>query len=187
MAYLGVSNLAPALQRLIAALGTTSAQLRPLLAGIDASVYRQFSGETAVVLLPNTPAPILALEARTKDEAASRKALAKLPKGFATGVFDGKVVVATSPKGVQAFKAGGRHLDGTSQWQQAVGHPPDAVSSLLFFDFSRLLALGEQTGLDASRAYQAAKADLDKVRAIGAHTSGNDSESTAEISLLITP
>ena len=61
------------------------------------------------------------------------------------------------------------------------------MSSLLFLDFSRLLTLGEQTGLEASRAYQAAKADLEKVRAIGAHTSGNDSESTAEIALLLTP
>jgi hypothetical protein len=60
------------------------------------------------------------------------------------------------------------------------------VSSLLFLDFSRLLTLGEATGLGNSTAYRAAKADLQKVRAIGAATSGNDSESTAEISLLLT-
>ena len=76
--------------------------------------------------------------------------------------------------------------DGTGvdhRWR--VGNHPDRVSSLIFLDFSRLLTLGEQTGLGSSPAYQAAKGDLDKVRAIGAHTSGNDSESTAEISLLI--
>jgi hypothetical protein len=49
------------------------------------------------------------------------------------------------------------------------------------------LTLGEATGLSGSTAFQAAKADLEKVRAIGASTSGNDSESTAEISLLVTP
>jgi hypothetical protein len=49
------------------------------------------------------------------------------------------------------------------------------------------LELGEATGLSGSSAYQAAKADLQKVRAIGASTSGNNSESTAEISLLVTP
>ena len=187
MAYLGVSNLAPALQRLLAAAGTSSKQLAPLLKGIDAGVLRQFSGETAVVLTPATPAPVLTLLARTKDEAASRRALAKLPKGFATDVFDGKVLVSTSQDGVRAFRSAGDHLTDTDQWRRAAGTHRHQVSSLLFLDFSRLLTLGEQTGLSASRAYQAAKADLQKVRAIGAQTSGNDSESTAEISLLISP
>ena len=45
----------------------------------------------------------------------------------------------------------------------------------------------EETGLSASSAYRSAKADLQKVRAIGASTSGTSSESTAEISLLIKP
>jgi hypothetical protein len=187
MAYLGVSNLAPALQRIIAAAGANSAQLTPLLRGIDANVLKLFSDETAVILLPSTPAPVLALLARTKDEAASRRTLAKLPKGFSTAVFDGKVVVSTSPKGVAALKAKSPRLDGTDQWRKAVGDHPDSVSSLLFLDFSRLLTLGEQTGLGSSSAFQGAKADLEKVQAVGAGTSGNDSESNAEISLLITP
>jgi hypothetical protein len=185
MAYLGVSNLAPALQRLFAAAGTGSKQLAPMLRGIDASVLKQFAGETAVVLTPATPAPVLTLLARTRDEAASRAALAKLPKTFATDVFNGKVVVSTSPEGLRLFRSNGPRLNQTDQWKKAVGNHPDRVSSLTFLDFSRLLTLGEQTGLGSSPAYQAAKGDLDKVRAIGAHTSGNDSESTAEISLLI--
>jgi hypothetical protein len=142
------------------------------------------------VLTPATPAPVLTLLARTKDEAATRRGLAKLPaplrKAFSTAVFDGKVAVSTSPAGIRAVQAKGPHLSDTEQWRKSVGNYPDLVSSLLFLDFKRLLQLGEQTGLSASSAYQAAKGDLQKVGAIGAHTSGNDSESTAEISLLIT-
>jgi hypothetical protein len=190
MTYLGVSNLAPALRRLLAAAGSSSDQLAPLVGKIDDNLLKLFSGESALILTPATPAPVLTLLARTKDAAATRRALAKLPaalrKGFRTAVFDGKVAVSTSAAGIRAVRAKGEHLSDTDQWQKAVGNHPDLVSSLVFLDFSRLLQLGEQTGLGESRAYQAAKGDLEKVRAIGADTSGNDSESTAEISLLIT-
>jgi hypothetical protein len=74
-----------------------------------------------------------------------------------------------------------------ANWQLSVGNHPDLLSSLVFLDFSRLLTLGEETGLSASSAYRSAKAGLQKVRAIGAITSGTSSESTAEISLLIKP
>jgi hypothetical protein len=190
MVYLGVSNLAPAIQRLVAAAGTTSAQLAPLVGKLDAPLLKIFPGEAAIILTASTPAPVLTLLAATKDPAGTRAALAQLPaavrKSFTTAVWDGKVAVSTSPKGIAALKAGGEHLTDTDQWSKSVGNHPESVSSLLFLDFRRLLALGEQTGLANSSAYQAAKADLQKVRAIGAHTSGNDSESTAEIDLLIT-
>jgi hypothetical protein len=134
---------------------------------------------------------VLTLLARTKDEAATRRALARLPKGlrtaFKTDVFDGKVAVSTSAAGLRAVKGGGEHLGDTDQWSKAVGNHPESVSSLLLLDFTKLLQLGEQTGLRDVPAYRAARADLQKVRAIGAHTSGTASESTAEISLLFTP
>ncbi|WP_187368785.1 hypothetical protein [Baekduia soli] len=191
MSYLGVSNLAPALRRLLAAAGSGSKQLAPLVQGIDTDLLRLFAGEAAIILTPATPAPVLTLLARTQDEAATRRALARLPvalrRAFRTAVFDGKVAVSTSAAGIRAVQAGGPHLSGTDQWSKSVGNHPQSVSSLLFLDFSRLLQLGEQTGLGDSSAYQAAKSDLEKVRSIGADTSGNDSESTAEISLLITP
>jgi hypothetical protein len=190
MAYLGVSNLAPALQRILAAAGTSSAPLKPLIGQLDEPLKQVFPGEAAIVLTSAAPAPVLTILAAAKDEAATRRALAALPaavrKSFTTAVWDGKVAVSTDPKGVAAMKAGGDRLTDTGQWTRAVGDHPELVSSLLFLNFSRLLTLGEQTGLGQSSAYQAAKGDLSKVRAIGAHTSGNDSESTAEISLLIT-
>jgi hypothetical protein len=191
MAYLGVSNLAPALQRLLAAAGSSSSALKSLAGSLDEPLLKVFPGEVAVILTSSTPAPVLTLLAATKDEAATRKALAGLPAAvratLATEVWDGKVAVATDAKGIAAVKGGGKRLVDTANWQKTVGNHPESVSSLLFLDFTRLLKLGEATGLSDSSAYRAAKADLQKVRAIGATTSGNSSESTAEISLLLTP
>jgi hypothetical protein len=48
-----------------------------------------------------------------------------------------------------------------------------------------LLRLGEQTGLGDSRAYQSVRDDLQKVRAVGAWSSGSGDESNAEINLSI--
>jgi hypothetical protein len=190
MAYLGVSNLAPALQRLLAAAGTQSRTLKPLVGSLSAPLLKVFPGEAAIVLTEKTPAPVLTILARTSDEAATRKALSGLPaavrRAFATAVWDGKVAVSTDPSGIAAVRAGGKHLGDTANFTKAVGNHPDAVSSLLFLDFSRLLGLAEATGLGDSSAYKAAKADLQRVGAIGASTSGNDSESTAEITLLLT-
>jgi hypothetical protein len=158
---------------------------------LSAPLLKVFRGEAAIILTSKTPAPVLTLLAKTDDEAATRRTLAQLPatvrKSFATAVWDGKVAVSTDPSGIAAVKAGGRHLADTDNFKKTVGNHPDRVSSLLFLDFSRLLTLGEATGLSDSSAYRAAKADLEQVRAIGAATSGNDSESTAEIALLLTP
>jgi hypothetical protein len=181
MAYLGVSNLAPALQRLLAAAGAGSASLKPLVGSLDKPLLKVFPGEVAIILTSATPAPVLTLLAATKDEAGAVR------KTLTSAVWDGKVAVSTDPKGIASVKAKGKHLTDLANWQKSVGNHPELVSSLLFLDFSRLLTLGEQTGLGASSAYRSAKADLQKVRAIGASTSGSTSESTAEISLLITP
>jgi hypothetical protein len=190
MAYLGVSNLAPALQRLLAAAGSSSKTIEQLARSLDAPLLKVFPGEAAVVLTEATPAPILTILAHAKDAAGARKALDGLPaavrKTLSTAIWDGKVAVSTSPKGIAAVKAGGKRLTDTENWRKAVGNHPESLSSLLFLDFTRLLKLGEATGLDESSAYQAARADLREVRAIGARTTGDDSESTAEISLLVT-
>ncbi|MES1194162.1 MAG: hypothetical protein ABUM26_07540 [Solirubrobacterales bacterium] len=191
MAYLGVSNLGPALQRLLAAAGAGSASLKPLVGSLGEPLQKIFPGEVALILTAATPAPVLTLLGTAKDEASVRQELAALPamvrKRLSSTVWDGKVAVATDPKGLASVKRGGKHLTDLANWQLSVGNHPDLLSSLLFLDFSRLLTLGEETGLRASSAYRSAKADLQKVRAIGASTSGTSSESTAEISLLIKP
>jgi hypothetical protein len=190
MAYLGVSNLAPALERALAAGGSSSGTIEQLADSLSGPLLKAFPGEAAVILTQASPAPILTILANAKDPAAARKALDGLPaavrKTLSSAVFDGKVAVSTSPKGIAAVKAKGDHLADTDNWRKTVGNHPESVSSLLFLDFTRLLTLGEATGLGESSAYQAAKDDLNRVQAIGASTTGNDSESTAEISLLLT-
>ena len=190
MAYLGVSNLAPALQRLLAAAGSSSDTIEQLAGSLDGPLLKAFPGEAAVVLTEATPAPILTIVANAKDPVAAQKALDDLPasvrKTLSSAVFDGKVAVSTDPKGIAAIRAKGQRLVDTTNWRKAVGNHPDLLGSLLFLNFTRLLTLGEATGLGDSSAYKAAKGDLTKVQAIGASTTGNDSESTAEISLLVT-
>lgn len=190
MAYLGVSNLAPALERALAAGGSSSDTIEGLAKSLSGPLLKAFPGEAAVILTESSPAPILTILANAKDPAAARRALDALPasvrKTLSSAVFDGKVAVSTDPKGIAAVKAKGQRLTDTENWQKAVGNHPESLGSLLFLDFTRLLKLGEATGLGDSSAYQAAKDDLNRVQAIGASTTGNDSESTAEISLLIT-
>lgn len=187
MAYLGIADLQPALQRLGAAAG--SGGLGGLLSDLPKDVLALFHGESAVTLTPATPAPVMTILSRTDDEAASRAKLAKLParvkKVFSSAVFDGKVALSTSPDGLKALRSAGPRLADTAQWRTAIGNRGDGGTSVVFLDFSRLLRLGEQTGLDTSRAYRQVADDLARIGAIGARSSGNDSESTAEISLLI--
>jgi hypothetical protein len=189
MAYAGVSGLAGALQRVLAAAGSDAQALAPLVGAIDKSILDVFQGEAAVLLLPAVPAPVLAVVTKAPDEAAARRALDKLPapvrKAFSTAIFDGKLVVSTSPAGVRAVRDAKAKLVDTDAYRAVSGRHPARVSSLVFLDFNRLLRLGEQTGLNESRAYLRVKDDLAKVRAVGAHSSGNATESTAEISLLI--
>jgi hypothetical protein len=189
MAYLGVSGLSGALARVLAAAGSDAQALAPLVGRLDRGILDVFRGEAAVLLLPAVPAPVLTIIAKADDESAARRAVARLPaavrRAFSAEVFDGKVVVSTAPAGVRAVKDAKRSLAESPDFRAVAGGHPSRVSSLVFLDFNRLLQLGEQTGLDESKAYQRVKDDLAKVRAVGAHSSGNATESTAEISLLI--
>lgn len=101
-------------------------------------------------------------------------------------VFGGKLVVSTQLAGISKVRAGGRKLPGTATWKAAIGtKTSNPITSLVFLDFSQLLRLGEQTGLNDSRAYLAVKEDLQKVRAVGARSRSGSEESTAELTLSI--
>jgi hypothetical protein len=101
-------------------------------------------------------------------------------------VFGGRLVVSTKLAGINSVRAGGRKLPDTAAWKAAIGEKPsNPVTSLVFLDFSQLLRLGEQTGLNDSRAYLAVKDDLQKVRAVGARSRSGKEESTAELTLSI--
>jgi hypothetical protein len=100
-------------------------------------------------------------------------------------VFDGRLVISTSPEGVRAVKQRKGSLADSDTFTTAVGDNPGEVTSLLFLDFSQLLRLGEQTGLSDNRSYLAVRDDLRKVRAVGAVTSGDRTATSTELFLEI--
>ena len=100
-------------------------------------------------------------------------------------VFDDRLVVSTSAAGIRHIKDADGSIEDGDTFEDVLGDRPGTVSSLGFLDFSQLLELGEQTGLNDSRAYLAAREDLKKIRAVGISSSGDGEESTAEILLSI--
>jgi hypothetical protein len=100
-------------------------------------------------------------------------------------VFDGKLVVSTSLAGVTAVKRRKGSLTENKSFDATLGGRPKDVTSLVFLDFSQLLALGERTGLSDSRSYLAVRDDLRKVKAAGAAATGSDDESTTELFIQI--
>jgi hypothetical protein len=100
-------------------------------------------------------------------------------------VFDGKLVVSTSLAGVRAVKQGKTHLTDDGGFQATLGDRPGKVTSLVFLNFSQLLALGERTGLSDSRAYLSVREDLRKVKAVGASATGSGGESTTKVFIQI--
>jgi Protein of unknown function (DUF3352) len=162
--------------------------------------------ETAVVILPGVPAPTMLVIAKASDEARTRAALdrvsASLPKlvdgatvrkdgdvtVMASGdteihaaVFDGRLVLATSEAGIAAARDPDGGIGESDAYDAVVGDPENPVTSVVFLDFSQLLRLGEQTGLNDSRAYLAVKGDLSKVRSLGASSTGNGEDPNTEI------
>jgi hypothetical protein len=104
---------------------------------------------------------------------------------LAYAVFDGKLVVSTSLDGVRAAHKSQKSLPDDGSFQATLGDRPDQVTSLVFLNFSELLALGERTGLTDSRAYLAVRDDLRKVKAVGAAATGSGDESTTKVFIQI--
>lgn len=97
-----------------------------------------------------------------------------------------ELVLSTKLAGIQSARKPAGRLADTAAYRSAMGGAPGgAASTLVFLDFSQLLRLGEQTGLNDSRTYLAAKGDLQRVRAIAGRSSGDGRQSTAELFLTI--
>jgi uncharacterized protein DUF3352 len=175
-----------------------------------AEVQRDLVGllrqETALVLLPGIPAPTLLLMARTTDEARTKAALGRLTDALPrllpgakvtkagdvttiktdtaeldATVIDGKLVLSTGMAGIKAAQDAQGGLADADAFRATVGDPSKPVTSIVFLDFSQLLRLAEQTGLNDNRAYLAVKPDLSKVVAVGARSTGAGEDTTTEI------
>lgn len=96
-------------------------------------------------------------------------------------VFDGLLVVSTQPEGIAEVQGGNDPLADEEDFKATVGERPERTEALAFADLSELLALGEQTGLDAIPAFQAVQDDLRRIRAAGASVGREGQDTTAEI------
>lgn len=201
LAGAGTTQLASLLTQASTALGADGVK------EIRTDVIDLLSQEGVVALLPGIPAPTALVIAHAKDESRTKAALAKLstalPKlldgakvstsrdgvttikssaaEFDLAVIDGNIVLSTTAEGIAAARNPDGGITKSDAFSAAVGKPQNPVTSVVFLDFSQLLSLAEQTGLNDSRAYLAVKADLHKVRAVGAVSSGAGGDTTTEI------
>lgn len=106
-----------------------------------------------------------------------------LPNGAAItyAVLDGRLILSTSPDGVRRIARSDDSLEDSEAFERVLDGRPDRVGTIGFLDFTQLLELGEQTGLNDSPAYLSVREDLRKVRAIGVSSTSTEGESTAEI------
>ena len=106
-----------------------------------------------------------------------------LPNGarITYAVTEGKLILSTDPEGARRIREADDPLEDADAFKDVLGDRPDKVGTLGFLDFTQLLELGEQTGLNDSQAYLRARDDLRKVRAIGVSSTSGEGESTAEI------
>jgi hypothetical protein len=100
-------------------------------------------------------------------------------------VFRGLVVISTSLSGIAAVVSHTHTLGDDPAYKATLAGSPSKVTSLLFLNFSQLLSLTEQTGLISSARFDALRADLQKVGAIGLSSTSGETYSTAELSLQI--
>jgi Protein of unknown function (DUF3352) len=100
-------------------------------------------------------------------------------------VFRGLVVISTSLSGIAAVASHAHTLGDDPAYRVALAGRSSQVTSLLFLDFSQLLSLAEQTGLISGARFDALRADLRKIGAIGLSSTSGETSSTAELSLQI--
>lgn len=200
----GTQSLADLLAQATDALGADGVQ------AVRKDVLDLLSNESAVALLPDVPAPIALIVARARNADATRAALRRLtqtlPKvlegakvsqdggvttikssraEFDLAVVDDKLVASTSMKGIEAARNPDGGLPDNDAFRATVGNTQKPVTSVVFLDFSQLLTLAEQTGLNDSRAYLAVKNDLRRLQAVGVSSTGAGEDTTSEIRFLI--
>jgi hypothetical protein len=100
-------------------------------------------------------------------------------------VFDGLLVISTGLKGLAAVAERGHTLARDPSFKFALANRPKRVTSLVYLDFGRLLTLGEQTGLTTSSRFEALRADLQKIAAIGLSSTRSAGQSSAQLSIRI--
>ncbi len=95
------------------------------------------------------------------------------------------VIVSNSEDGIRRATEPEGSVRDTEDFGAAVDGVPGTAQALAFLDASKLLALGDEAGLDASPTYRAVRNDLRKVRALGAVVRRRGNDTTVELNFLI--
>ncbi len=104
---------------------------------------------------------------------------------FDYAVANGLVILSTRANAAAKVATYAKLLVDDPRFKQTFSSSPDRVTSLLFLDFSQLLSLGEQTGLERSKTYTKLRADLLRIRTVGLESTSGEDDSTSELFLHI--
>jgi Protein of unknown function (DUF3352) len=100
-------------------------------------------------------------------------------------VTGGLFVLSTSVAAIDSVVQRSRSLADDASYKATLPDRPQAVSSLVFGDVSRLLALGEQIGLTSGAHTRRLLPDLARIRAIGVSSTSQGRDTTTELRLEI--
>src|SRR5262249_25081733 len=101
------------------------------------------------------------------------------------GVFNGLVAVSTSVAAIDGVAQRARTLGENPEYQATLSDPRNQLSSLVFADLNRLLALGAQTGLTSGARVRELMPDLAKIRAIGLSSASGRADTTTKLTVEI--
>jgi hypothetical protein len=104
---------------------------------------------------------------------------------FDYAVFHGLVVISTSLEGVGAVAQHSHALSSDPGFRFALGARPARLTALVYLDFGRLLALGQQTGFTRGARVTALLGDLEKITSVGLSSTRSPGESSAQLSIRV--
>ncbi|MBV8429796.1 MAG: DUF3352 domain-containing protein [Solirubrobacterales bacterium] len=105
--------------------------------------------------------------------------------GLDYAVAHGLVVVSTGLAGVAGVLRHAATLGGSSNFQSVLGDRPSQVTSLVFFDLSQLLRLGERSGLIASAPQGVLGTAVERIHAVGLTSWRGANDTTTQVQLEI--
>lgn len=154
-------------------------------AGEARSVLAGLEGPLTQVFAPPSNQPGLVPEVSDTTAAGVAVHELSLAPGFRLdyAVARGLVVLSTGPSGISAVYGHARTLSSTRGFQSALGGHPSEVTSLVFFDLSQLLRLGERAGLIDSTRQASLWPAVEKIRAIGLESWRGANDTTTKVQL----
>jgi hypothetical protein len=154
-------------------------QARAILAGLEGPLRQVFD--------PPADGPGQVPTVRDATVAGVPVRVLSLAPGFELvyAVSQGLVVLSSGTGGVAGVLAHAHALRDTRDFRSALGHHPSRVTSLVFFDLSQLLRLGERSGLIDSTREATLWSALENIRSVGLASWRGANDTTTQVQLQI--